>query len=95
MAKTELHDGNDAGISIGADTTQKIGFFGYTPAVQQAATAQSAVATTALTTITDIVTTASLTGAFNSVVSRVSALITLTNQLRSDMVAYGLSKGEA
>ena len=92
---TQLHAGDDSGVLIGASTSQKIGFYGYTPVVQQAATAQSAVLTTALTTITDIVTTASLTGAFNSVVARVGALVTLTNQLRSDMVAYGLSKGEA
>lgn len=35
MAKHELHDGNDDGMSLGASATQKVGFFGETPVVQQ------------------------------------------------------------
>lgn len=93
--ETQLHDGNDAGVMIGGSTSQLVGFYGTTPADQPASTAQSAVATTALTTITDIVTTASLTGAFNSVVTRVSALTTLVNSLRTDLVELGLIKGSA
>jgi hypothetical protein len=90
-----LTDGADEGHSMGQTTADPISFYGYTPVAQQAATAQSAVATTALTTITDIVTTASLTGAFNSVVARCAALTVLVNQIRTDLVAYGLQKGEA
>lgn len=97
MATVEyLGSGNDDGVLLGRSTTDKIGFYGLaTPIVQPSATAQSAVATTALTTITDIVTTASLTGAFNSVVTRVTALITLVNQMRSDLVSLNLLKGSA
>lgn len=88
-------DSNPDGCSFGQSTADAISFYGYTPVVQQAATAQSAVATTALTTLTDIVTTASVTGAFNSVVARCAALTTLVNQIRTDLVAYGLEKGSA
>lgn len=93
MGVKHLSDSNPDGTVLGQDTADKIAFYGVTPVAQPAATAQSAVATTALTTITDIVTTASLTGAFNSVVARVTALITLTNSLREELVDLGLIKG--
>lgn len=85
--------GMDDGMVVGRTTSDKVGFWGGTPIVQPAHTSQSAVATTALTTITDIVTTASVVGAFSSVVARVTALITLVNQMRSDLVNTGLLKG--
>lgn len=49
MAKTELHDGNDAGASLGATAAQKIGFHGATPVVQQAAIITGADTTTEFT----------------------------------------------
>lgn len=88
-----LTDGDDAGHSMGQAATDLISFYGFTPVVQPADTSQSAVLTTALTTITDIVTTASMTGAINSVIARVSALVVLTNRIRADMVTLGLQKG--
>ena len=95
MAARQLSDGNDAGTILGTSASDLVGFYGVTPCDQPASTAQSAVLTTALTTITDIVTTASLTGAFNSVVSRLSAVITLVNALQTDLVQTGIIKGSA
>ncbi len=56
MAKTELHDGNDAGISIAASASQKIGFFGVTPVVQAATVAASTDTTTTTSTTTALTT---------------------------------------
>lgn len=96
MATIEyIGDGGPDGTMIGKTSSHLIGFYGATPVDQPAATAQSAVPTTALTTITDIVTTASVTGAFNSVVARVEALVVLTNKMRTDLVELGLLKGSA
>lgn len=94
MAVEFVGSGGPDGTTLGLNaTTAKISFYGVTPVVQPADTSQSAVATTALTTITDIVTTASLTGAFNSVVARVTALWVLANRMRTDMISLGLIKG--
>jgi hypothetical protein len=91
----QLSDGGPDGTQLGQSATDLVGFYGFTPVDQPAATAQSAVATTALTTITDIVTTASLTGAFNSVVAAVEALRVLANANRAALVELGLIKGSA
>lgn len=95
MAVKELSDGGTDGARLGQSTSDLVGFWGKTPIDQPAATDQSAVATATLTTITDIVTTASVTGAFNAVVARATALTTLVNQLRSDLVDAGIIKGSA
>lgn len=89
MANLAVNGSTTGGEASGA----KAGWYGATPTTQPAATAQSAVATTALTTITDIVTTASVTGAFNSVAARVDAVVVLVNRLRADLVTLGLIKG--
>ena len=46
---TQIHDGNDAGILVGAATTDKVGFHGATPVVQQAAITSGADTTTEFT----------------------------------------------
>jgi hypothetical protein len=90
----ELGDGGPDGSRLGKVATELVGFYGATPVDQPAATAQSSIDNTvALTTITNIVTTASLTGAFNSVVARVDATATLVNRLRTDLIELGLIKG--
>lgn len=91
----QLSDGGPDGSSFGQSVTDKVSLYGKTPVVQPAATAQSAVATATLTTITDIVTTASMTGAFNALVTRVTALTVLLNQVRSDLIDVGNIKGSA
>lgn len=46
---TQLHDGNPDGVNLGKDATDKVGFFGKAPVVQQAITAvATATATTTL-----------------------------------------------
>lgn len=82
-----------AGGQIGDGATDTVGFWGATPVAQPAATAQSAVATTTINNIgSTTLTAADLTG-LNSVVARVTALTTLVNQVRSDLVTIGILKG--
>jgi len=96
------------GYSVGTAATDKVGFYGATPAVQPAATAQSAIATTAITTVVTTAATSTtpygfttstqadaIVAAVNSLISRVSADVTLTNQVRSDLVTLGIIKGSA
>jgi hypothetical protein len=71
------------------------GFYGVTPVVQPAATAQSAVATTAITTLATTPTATDIAIAVNSLIERVSALVTLANAERSALVDLGLIKGAA
>jgi hypothetical protein len=90
-----LGDSGPDGTVVGKTTSSLLGFYGYTPVDQPAATAQSGVATAALTTITDVVTTASVTGAVNAVITRVEALTVLANANRAALVELGLMKGSA
>ena len=95
MALKELSDGGPDGTRLGQSVTDLVGFWGKTPADQPAATNQFAVTSTALTTITDIVTTASMTGAINAAVARVNSLSLFAYQLRADLVEVGIIKGSA
>ena len=83
----ELGDGGPDGTRLGNTSTELVGFWGKTPVDQFAVT------TTALTTITEIVTTASMTGAINAIVARVDSLSAFAYQLRSDLVEIGIIKG--
>lgn len=58
-------------------------------------TSQSAVATTAITTLATTPTATDIAVAVNSLISRVSALTTLANQVRSDLVTLNAIKGSA
>lgn len=108
-----LNDGDDlafgttVGTKIGTATAQKLAFYGLTPVIQQAASAQAAVTTA---TITAVATTGSVTTGFgysttaqadgiqaslNQVVTRVTSLTILVNQIRADLVTLGLEKGSA
>jgi hypothetical protein len=60
---------------------------------EPAATAQSAVATTAITTLATTPTATDVAIAVNSLISRVAALTTLGNQIRSDLVTLNAIKG--
>ena len=55
MAARQLSDGNDAGTILGQSATDKVGFFGTAPVVQQALIADATDATTALTKINAII----------------------------------------
>lgn len=75
MAKTELHDGNDAGISIAASASQKVGFFGVDPVVQQATIADATSTTTTTSTTTALTTDLdSLRTKFNTLLAQLEAL---------------------
>jgi hypothetical protein len=62
---------------------------------EPAATAQSAVATAAITTLATTPTYTDIAIAVNSLISRVAALTTLGNQIRSDLVTLNAIKGSA
>ncbi len=70
--------------------------FALTPYTDEpAATAQSAVATTAITTLATTPTATDVAVAVNSLISRVAALTTLGNQIRSDLVTLNGIRGAA
>lgn len=83
------------GISQPYPSTGKQSFYGATPIVQPAATAQSAPATTAITTLATTPTATDIAIAVNSLISRVAAIQVLQNQTRTDLVNLGLQKGSA
>lgn len=89
----QLSDGGPDGTKIGQSAADPIGFYGVTAAAQPAATAQSAIATTALTALTSGETLLGAISMLNLVISRVAANTTLNNQTRSDLVTLGLLKG--
>lgn len=91
----QLSDANPDGTSLGQSATDKASVYGVTPVVQPAATAQSAVATTAITTLATTPTATDIAVAVNSLITRVAALVTLGNQVRSDLVTFGAIKGSA
>ena len=93
MAVKHLTDLNVDGTNMGQSTAEKIGFYGVTPVIQPAATAQSALATTAITTVGSTTLTAADLTTLNSIQARVVALTTLVNQVRSDLVTVGVIKG--
>lgn len=78
----QLSDARSDGLFIGQSTTDKVGFYGTTPAAQPSSASQASVSmqTTATTTAlrTDLDNTA-----------------TLVNQLRSELVTLGLIKGSS
>lgn len=76
--------GATGGVSLGRASTDKVGFYGTTPATQPASASQAAVTATTTTTAT---TTALQTD--------LDAVRVLVNQLRSELVTLGLIKGSA
>lgn len=75
MAKTELHDGNDAGVSLGASASQLVGFFGATPVAQQATIADATNTTTTTSTTTALTTDLdSLRTKFNTLLAQLETL---------------------
>ena len=93
MAVKQLSDGGADGVKIGQSAADLVGFYGFTPIVQPAATAQSAVASTAITAITageTLVGVATQVAALNP---RIEAIRVLQHQMRADLIALGLMKG--
>jgi len=73
-----------AGVTVGQDSAALISFYGATPLAQQSGANQAAVGTTAATTT-------SPWGFSTS--TQADAIVTLVNQLRSDLVDLGLIAG--
>ena len=84
MALKELSDGGPDGVRLGQSTSDKISFFGTTPAVKQGG---SALATITLTTIATLDSGFSFktSDGFNQLIAQVEALRLL-------VVNYGLGK---
>lgn len=72
------------GACLGLTSDEKIGFFGTTPADQPASANEAAVTTSVTTTATT-----------TNLASTVSDIVTLLNQVRTDLVELGLIKGSA
>lgn len=83
---TDFALGTTTGSKWGTATTQKQSFWNATPIVQPASLNQAAVASTASTNVTPYGFTTA---------AQADAIVTLVNQLRSDLVAAGLIKGAA
>lgn len=62
---------------------------------EPAATAQSAVPTTAITTLATTPTATDIAVAVNSLITRNAAAVALINQLRADLVTLAAIKGSA
>lgn len=95
------------GFQCGQSATDLVGFYGATPIVKPAAAAQSAItaltdssggaasATTGMQALTSTYNSTLIANSLTTLAARVSALIALANQTRSDLVALGLQKGSA
>lgn len=103
MAVEYLDNGNDDGTVLGQDSSEKIAFWGATPAVQPASGSQAAVTATLVTTVaatavttvaatavTDIATTAAVTTAAHGWASGTIAdsIPVRINQLIDDVMTY-------
>lgn len=84
MAVHQVSDGRPDGCQVGQNSSDKVGFFGTTPADQPASANEAAVTGTVTTTAT----TATLA-------ADVTSIITLLNQIRTDLVELGVIKGSA
>jgi hypothetical protein len=93
MAIKQLSDGGPDGVRLGQSAADLVGFWGATAAAQPAATAQSAIATTALTALTSGETLLGAISMINLVITRLAANTVLNNQTRGDLVTLGLLKG--
>lgn len=83
MAVEYLGSNGPDGVCVGLSSSEKVGFFGTTPADQPASSDQAAV--TAITT----------THTTTTIAAVVAANTTLVNQIRTALVELGLIKGEA
>jgi UDP-N-acetyl-D-mannosaminuronic acid transferase (WecB/TagA/CpsF family) len=72
------------GTILGQTTASKVGFYGKTPVIQPTSASQAAAASTASTSTNPFGFTTS---------TQANAVVTLVNQLRSELVTLGLIKG--
>lgn len=74
-----------AGDTVASSATKKLGFYGATPVVRRAGSAQAAVATTAATN----------SSPYGFSQAQADAIVALVNEMRAALVALGLIKGSA
>lgn len=80
-----LDKGNDDGTIFGKDSSRKIAFFGGTPQDRTTLTAAACATTVAVST-----TTGAITSWGFSTSTQANAIVSLVNELRSELVAIGL-----
>lgn len=78
--------GGTNGLKIGSAITSKLSTYGVTPVTQRAGAAQAAVAVTGATNVTPFGYTTA---------AQADAIVTLVNELRAALVAFGIIKGSA
>lgn len=88
MAVEYIGTNGDDGVSIGFDTSEKLSVYGKTPIVQRSGAAQAAVDTTLA------ISTTTTTWHF-STSTQANAVVTLVNEMRAALVAFGFIKGSA
>lgn len=75
MSVKQIHDGGTDGIKIGSGASDKVGFFGVTPVVQQATIADATNTTTTTSTTTALTTDLdSLRTKFNTLLGYLESL---------------------
>lgn len=79
-----LDDGRPAGSVYGRTSTELIAFYGATSVAQPSGASQAAVSTAAATTGAAI---------YGFTSAQANGLVSLVNQIRSDLVTLGLIKG--
>lgn len=80
---------------IGGSATALVGFYGTTPVVQPAATAQSSGASTTITSVGSTSLTTLDVTRINAAFARIEEVRVLTDAIRTALVAQGLIKGAA
>lgn len=95
------------GVLLGSATSEKVGFFGTTPADQPVGSAQAAVTTTVGSAVAGTAATNSTPYGYSqaqadAIVTNINALrvdvlatVALVNKLRTDLVELGIIKGAA
>ena len=86
MAVEVIGNGAPDGTTLGSATTELVSCYGVTPIVQRSGAAQAAAGTTAAISTTPY-------GFATS--TQADAAITLLNEVRSALVAFGIIKGSA
>jgi hypothetical protein len=93
----QLGDNDSQGATLGQSATDKIAFYGSTPIVRPAATAQAAVTDASGGTAAATNGILTLTGTYNSAIigNAIATLAAQTNAMQAALVSLGLIKGSA
>lgn len=91
------HEKSDGGIEVGQSATDKIGFYGTTPAAQPAAAIQGAITDDSGGTANLATGITTITGTYNSTIiaNAVATLAAQLEEIRASLVELGIIKGSA